>query len=198
MTSVFKAVNDLIDKYTTYKDDSIFKNYYNNVTLPKVNHYAIIFMLDASPQMAIMRNEMTADELAKTVSTDYTQMNAIKMQVDFYGSESATESAKFATLLQSPVATNYLQQFGYTVQLSDSPLQIANPQDRGNYIDRYVVRFSLFGNNSFNDLSEGFTEVDISAKFIGLPEPDNNITGIFGFGTNENDNQNFNNGYFGE
>lgn len=165
MTSVFKAVNDLIDKYTTYKNDSIFKNYYNNVTLPKVNHYALITVLHSMPQMAILKHEMQPNEVDKTVAMHYTQMNAIRMQIDLYGSQAQAQAEKFATLLQSPVATNYLQQFGYTVQLSDSPLQLSNPQDRGNYIDRYVVRFSLFGNNTFSDLTEGFTEANIIPKF---------------------------------
>lgn len=161
MANVFKAINDLIDKYTAYKNDVIYKNYYNNVPLPTDNHYAIMFILDSMPQMAIMKHELTAEVADKTVTADYTQMNALKMQVDFYGKLAQEQSAIFATLLQSPIATRFLLDYGYTVQSSDSPLQIANPQDRDNYIDRYVVRFSVFNNVIFSDTTEGFTETDI-------------------------------------
>ena len=166
MTSVYKAINDLIVRYTTYTDDVIFKNYYNNATLPKHNHYCLMFVLHNKPMMAQLRIEDTPNESNKTVSTGYTQLNSIRMQVDFYGTQAMAQADRFATVMQSPLATDFLNALGYTVQTCDSPEQIDNPQDRDNYVDRYVVRFTLFSNSTITDVIDGFDSVIINSFLV--------------------------------
>ncbi len=156
MANIYKAVNDLIVKYTTYGDDVIFKNYYNNVPLPKPNHFCIMFVLYNRPQMALLRQQKTPNVGAKTSSTDYTQLNDTHMQVDFYGEEAMDQSQKFTTVLQSPLGTNFLNSLGYTVRTCNSPEQIGDPLDRDNYVERYIVKFSLFSNSTITDTLEAF------------------------------------------
>ena len=162
MTSIYKAVNDLIVKYTTYSNDVIFKNFYNNVTLPKNNHYCLINLLYARPQMALLRLDQVVDIDNQTVDTGYTQMVDTRMQIDMYGSQAQTQAERFATIMQSPIATNFLKALGYTVRTCDCPEQLSNSQDRGNYVDRFIVRFSLFSNSTVNEVIEGFDTVIIN------------------------------------
>lgn len=164
MVSIFKAVNDLIDTFTTYKNDVIYKNYFNNVTLPKDNHYAVIMLLDSMPQMALTADEYIPNENDKTVKGIFKQVNSVDMQVDFYGKQAEEQSNLFAVLLQSRVGTEFVKELGYTIRDSDSPIQISNPQDRGNYILRYVVRFKMFQTVTLERTYHGFTDVTIETN----------------------------------
>lgn len=166
MTNIYKAVNNLIVKYTTYTDDTIFKNYFNNATLPKNNHYCLIFLLHARPQMALLRIDDIPNVDTQTVDTGYTQMIDTRMQVDFYGSQAQAQAERFATVLQSPLATNFLTPLGFTVRICDSPEQIGNPQDRDNYVERYIVRFSLFSNSTVRDITNSFDSVIINPILV--------------------------------
>lgn len=165
MTSMYKAINDLIIDTVGdfYPDESIFKNYYNDATLPKMNQFAVIQELPSIAHCATPYNSWDVDETTEMATNKSNQLVETTFQVEFYGNtnESIASSCAnlFATALQCWYATDFLKQFGYTVGIADSPKNMSFDLDRDTYLSRYVIKFSLFNNQIFTKDIESFDQV---------------------------------------
>lgn len=165
---MFKAINDLIINYTDYDDDSIFKNYYNNVPLPKDNTFCIIRELHSRPKTALVQRSYIPNVAELKVDESANQLVITHFQVDFYGVDSSNAATRLATVLEAGFANEFFlaNGFDYTVEDSEQPHQISYANDRDNYILRYIVRFSLFNNSIINQTVLGTNKVQINPILI--------------------------------
>jgi hypothetical protein len=170
---MFKAINDLIIQYTSYTDPEIFKNYYNNVPLPKNNTFCIIRELHSKQHTALVQKFNYQNIPDKTITVEANQLTTTHFQVDFYGKDSSIAATKLATVLECGFANDFFisNSYPYTVEDCEQPIQLTNAMDRDNYILRYVVRFSLFNNAIVDQTIEGFDEVNIDTVLIETINP---------------------------
>jgi len=131
--------------YFTHKSN-IFLGQQNNFVTPQDNSFIVITELDTGANGLPIR--VYDDILEKEY---YVTADTPLYQLDFYGQYASNTAKRIRLLLLSPLATNYLSQFGSSVYQVKDIQNLTNAMDYSEYVYRYVLRFSLFNNTILNN-----------------------------------------------
>lgn len=131
--------------YFTHKSN-IFLGQQNNFVTPQNNSFITITELDASANGLPIRIYDSTLEKEYYVTAD-----TPSFQLDFYGQYANNTAKRIRLLLLSPLATNYLSQFGSSIYQVKDIQNLTNAIDYEEYVNRYVLRFSVFNNTVINN-----------------------------------------------
>lgn len=140
--------------YFTHKNN-FFVGQQNNYVLPTDNSFITITEIDAGVNGFPMRVYDSTLEKEFYVTAD-TPM----FQLDFYGQFALNTVKRIRTVLKSPLATNYLSQFGSSVYQVKDIQNLTSAFDYDEYVSRYSLRFSLFNNTVLNNDDLATTLID--------------------------------------
>jgi hypothetical protein len=140
---------------------AIYRGFENNYALPAGNDFIVMSQLpniDSHCLLPVYNYDDTAEQ------SNWSQVDEVKFQVDFYGVNAINLSAKFRAALQSSYGTKFLQANNYNcvVGIVSDTKNLTNLIDRDMYTARYTVIFSLQFNNVLTVSEPGFDEVIVT------------------------------------
>ena len=162
--SMFKGIGDLIVLLsgTYYPNTVIYKNFYNNTTLPTNNNFVVMNELSSTPLTSLVSSTWTVDEMTNENTEVINQLVETWFQIDFYGEQANIGASALATAMQSRIGNEFLTSYGYTVKSAESPRNLTFNMDRSEYIKRYCVKFSLFNNVIISNTIQSFNETTLN------------------------------------
>lgn len=171
MDNIFAGIKALLVNLSNlYAADVIFKGFNNNYPIPADNTFIIMNILPNIHSHCLLPvynyDDITEEET-------WSQLDEASFQVDFYGVNAVTASAKFRAALQSGYGTRFLQDEGYqcVVGIVKDTQNLTDIIDRDMYTQRYAVLFTIQFNNILTVDTPGFDEADIDVIFADIQKP---------------------------
>lgn len=162
---MYKAIKQLLLKLISdyYSTDNIFQGFLNNWTLPKHNNFIVISKIDSGSVGQPQHYYDKTNEITTYNNLDYTQF-----QIDFYGVNANLAAKKIRLAIQSRYATNFFYDgYGYSVYKTEEVKNLTNLLDQGEYVDRYIIKFSLFDNNYLSTAQLSAESAGINLFYAG-------------------------------
>ena len=161
---IWTFISNFVVAQGYYPDPTTIKNAFpNDVPLTMESQFVIITRLGPKEE-SLPQNTFNVESQTMTLSNQ----QEISYQLDFYGPPAADSSSAMIGWLRSYAATNQLRENGYGIADVQPAQQLTKDLDRGNYVSRYVVRFSILYLSEITYAQDGIGYDDINVIPISL------------------------------
>lgn len=142
----------------------IFAGQQNNYAIPANGKYVIITLLSDENQILNPRSIANLTDESQQFST----MVSSTMQVDFYGTNAQTNARIFQMLINSDYANTFFIDNSYACSVNrvEPVRNLSDTLGRDMYIQRFMVKLSLFNNPNFTTPVTVFDGVTNIIRFV--------------------------------
>ncbi len=142
---------------TVYSEQVVFYGYSNAYTLPSDSNFVIVRDANTNVVSTPIQNFNKI-----TNQLEINNINVVDIIIDYYGEYASVEANKMLMVISSAYGSDFLSENNLSLASVPKLQTLSNDLDRKEYIQRYMLTFSLFTQEFYNIDFDYFTAVDLN------------------------------------